>query len=227
MENRELWDRLRTPPDDALREIRGGRLKGKKDINPVWRMEAMTEAFGTCGIGWRYDVTDIIFRDGSDGQVVCMVRVDLQVRQGEAWSEIIPGVGGSMFIENEKGGLYTNDEALKMAVTDALSVAMKALGVAADVYRGLFDGKHSRPRSDNGNRPAPNGGARRPDTRLVCPTCNHSGMWPNLASPPDATKDNFRCADRSCAVTVWAMDKQTGDTNPGFVYLWEIHQGAS
>ena len=35
---------------------------------------------------------------------------------------------------NERGGFYANDEAYKMATTDAISVACKNLGIAADVY---------------------------------------------------------------------------------------------
>lgn len=34
----------------------------------------------------------------------------------------------------EKNGMYTSDEAYKMAYTDAISVACKSLGMAADVY---------------------------------------------------------------------------------------------
>ena len=36
----------------------------------------------------------------------------------------------------EKSGMYTSDECYKMALTDAMSVACKALGVAADVFTG-------------------------------------------------------------------------------------------
>ena len=43
-------------------------------------------------------------------------------------------------VVKESGGLHINDEAYKMAVTDALSVALKMLGVGADVYMGLYDG---------------------------------------------------------------------------------------
>ncbi len=45
-----------------------------------------------------------------------------------------------MFVINEKRGIHTNDECFKMAITDALSVAMKQLGMAADIYMGLWDG---------------------------------------------------------------------------------------
>ena len=50
------------------------------------------------------------------------------------WSKPIVGVGGSMFIAKEKSGPYTSDEAYKMALTDAISVSCKALGIAADIY---------------------------------------------------------------------------------------------
>jgi len=39
-----------------------------------------------------------------------------------------------MLVDLEKGKLVPNDEAFKMALTDAISVACKAIGVAADVY---------------------------------------------------------------------------------------------
>lgn len=47
----ELYERLRAVPDSAKREISAGRLKGKTDINPMWRIKALTEAFGPCGFG--------------------------------------------------------------------------------------------------------------------------------------------------------------------------------
>ncbi|MFH4181117.1 hypothetical protein WDA55_23970, partial [Acinetobacter baumannii] len=40
----------------------------------------------------------------------------------------------------QKGKLVAIDEGYKKAVTDALGVAFKAIGVAADVYLGNFDG---------------------------------------------------------------------------------------
>ena len=50
------------------------------------------------------------------------------------WSDAIQGTGGSSEVSMESKGAYVSDECYKMALTDALSVAMKALGVAADVY---------------------------------------------------------------------------------------------
>ena len=97
----------------------------------------MTEAFGPCGKGWVYKIDKLWTEPGPEGQVMAFALVSIQVGED---GQVIPGIGGSAMIAQEKGGLRGNDEAYKMAVTDALSVAMKALGVAADVYMGLWDG---------------------------------------------------------------------------------------
>ena len=136
MDNLEIWNRVKRPPESALKPILAGRLRGKTDISPQWRLQVMTEVFGPCGKGWTYKIDDLWTEPGSDGQVFAFAKVTLKI--GE--SQIVPGVGGAMLVVKEKEGLHSNDEAFKMAVTDALSVAMKALGVAADIYLGLWDG---------------------------------------------------------------------------------------
>ena len=140
MENKEIWDALKQPPPSALRAIMGGRLKGKTDISPQWRYEAMTEKFGPIGVGWKYTIDRLWSEPGPDDQMFAFAQVTLYFKNGDEWSEAIPGIGGSMLVEKETSGPHANDEAYKMAVTDALSVAMKMLGVAADVYAGKWDG---------------------------------------------------------------------------------------
>jgi len=132
--NLKIYDAVRKVPTEAQKEIRGGRLKGMTDINPMWRIKVLTEQFGPCGIGWKYESVGREFREGSDGQVAVFVDILLRYWTGEKWSEPIPGTGGSMFIVSETKGLFTSDECVKMATTDAISVAAKALGVGADVY---------------------------------------------------------------------------------------------
>lgn len=146
MGNLDIWEKLRRPPAEALTPITGGRLKGMTDINPQWRMKAMTEQFGPCGQGWKYTIDKLWLESGSDGQVVAFAQVSLfwwgTFKNESMFFGPIPGIGGSMFIENESKGPHTSDEAYKMAVTDALSVAMKALGMGADVYSGQMNSKY-------------------------------------------------------------------------------------
>lgn len=139
-ERLEIWDLLEKPPETALKKITGGRLNGKTDINPQWRLKVMTQTFGPVGIGWRYTIDDLWTAPGDNGQTVAFARVTVYYKYGEEWSQGVPGIGGSMLISKEREGMYTNDEAYKMATTDALSVALKALGVAAAIYEGRYDG---------------------------------------------------------------------------------------
>lgn len=148
MNNLDTWNKLKQPPTTALKSIGAGRLKGKSDINPQWRYQAMTEAFGMCGVGWKYEIVKVWTEAGANNtfafaQVNLYVRVNNQPdgdALGSKWSDPIPALGGSMLIQKESAGLHDNDEAFKMATTDALGTAMKMLGVAADIYLGNYDG---------------------------------------------------------------------------------------
>lgn len=138
MENLSLYNKYRKVPATAKKEITAGRLKGFTDINPMWRIKCLTEEFGPCGIGWYYEITEKNVIPGDNGQAVCVVQINLYFKikdeAGEKWSYPIVGIGGSSFISKEKSGLYTSDECFKSALTDAISVACKALGIGADVY---------------------------------------------------------------------------------------------
>lgn len=133
MGNLDYYNKLKVVPQQALRPIQSGRLRGKHDINPMWRIKAMTEQFGVCGIGWKYIITKQWTETfGSEVKAYC--NIDLFIKVNGEWSDAIQGTGGSSEVSMESKGAYVSDECYKMALTDALSVAMKALGVAADVY---------------------------------------------------------------------------------------------
>ena len=139
MSNKAIWDKLRTPPPDALKKIKAGRLKGMSDISPQWRYEIMTEVFGACGIGWRFEIEKTWTDQGSDGQIFAFSQVFIQYRDKGEWSQKVQGIGGSMLVAKERAGLHCSDEAFKMATTDAIGTALKMIGVAADVYAGKCD----------------------------------------------------------------------------------------
>lgn len=132
-----LYSAFRAVPQNAQRSITGGRLKGKTEINPMWRIKALTEVFGPCGIGWKYEIVKKWLEPCENtGEVAAFVDINLYFldKSTGAWSEAIPGTGGSMFCANERNGPNCSDECYKMALTDALSVAAKAIGVGADIY---------------------------------------------------------------------------------------------
>ena len=134
MSNLELWEKVRACPKEAQRTITGGRLNNFTDISPIWRMKVLTEQFGPCGFGWYYEITDKWNEADGLGQIATFVQINLYVKNGDEWSKPIVGMGGSAFVKKEGSNLHTSDEAYKMALTDAISVSCKALGIAADIY---------------------------------------------------------------------------------------------
>ena len=143
-ENLKIYNAVRVVPTEAKRSITGGRLKGKTEINPMWRIKTLTDQFGPCGIGWYYEVTKQ-WLEPSGNEVAAFVNINLYIKVAGEWSKPIPGVGGAMFVENQKSGAYVSDECYKMATTDAISVACKQLGIGADVYWDADKTKYTDP----------------------------------------------------------------------------------
>lgn len=141
----DIYNKMKTPPADALKKIDAGTLKGKTNIDPQWRIQVMTETFGLCGVGWKFNVLDTKVEQCPEGQRLVYMQISLQVKSPEGeWSEPIYAWGGDVIVDKNKNGLVPNDEAYKMCLTDALGGAMRYLGVAADVYQGKFDNKYER-----------------------------------------------------------------------------------
>lgn len=145
MSNLDLYNKVRAVPAEAQKPISGGRLNGKTDINPMWRIKALTEQFGMCGIGWYPEVLRQWTETGANGEVAAFCNINLYVKVGDEWSKPIFGTGGSALIAKESKGLNTSDECYKMALTDAISVACKHLGFGADIYWEKDRSKYDKP----------------------------------------------------------------------------------
>lgn len=153
MENLKIYEQVRSVPTEAKKNIGGGRLKGMTDINPMWRIKKLTEVFGVCGIGWKYEIVNKWVETAmAKDEITANVEIKLYIRDEDGeWSDPIPGIGGSMLVASEQNGLYVNDECYKMALTDAISVACKALGMGADVYWEKDTTKYNDTKKDNFN----------------------------------------------------------------------------
>ena len=141
MDNMTIYNKVRSVPETALK-IQAGRLKGKSDINPMWRLKTLTKHL-VYGSGWKYEITKQWIEEGDNNEA--FVNINLYIKHEGEWSAAIPGTGGSMFVAKESKGHYTSDECFKMALTDAISVACKALGVGADVYWNKDKTKYYKP----------------------------------------------------------------------------------
>jgi hypothetical protein len=148
MDNLSIYNKYREVPKEAKKEIKGGRMNGKTDINPMWRIKCLTEQYGPCGEGWYYKPVKKWLEAHGD-EVAAFVDIELFVRVGGEWSMPISGTGGSMFAAKEKSGIYVSDECFKMATTDAISVVCKQLGFGANTYWQSNRSKYDKPKQND------------------------------------------------------------------------------
>ena len=103
-ENLALYNRVREVPQEAKKDITAGRLKGKTDINPLWRIQTLTREFGPAGIGWYTEIVEKRIEE-SGGEKALYLHLRLFVKMNGEWSAPIEGFGGAMIVSKEKGGI--------------------------------------------------------------------------------------------------------------------------
>ena len=176
--NLAIYNQVRSVPADALSPIAGGPLKGKSNIAPQWRFQRLTELFGPAGIGWKIEQVARWTESTGQGEVAVFCEVNLYIKQNGEWSSPVFGQGGNMLMRRSTewvngqpvSVIHIDDEAYKKAYTDAVSVACKSLGFAADVYYKQDETKYGTFRQESpvpqsGSQSAPQGNQAWPWTQ--------------------------------------------------------------
>jgi hypothetical protein len=136
-ENMRIWDAVsKTDPKHTKPFKRAGGFQGTA-IKPIWLTKRLTEQFGPAGIGWGMDEPTFQTVAAMD-EILVFCTVALWYADGEKRGTVY-GVGGDKVLGKNKYGPFTNDEAFKASYTDALSNAMKQIGMGADIHMGLFE----------------------------------------------------------------------------------------
>lgn len=151
-ENLRIYEQARAVPQEAQKAFNNGRFSGT-DINPMWRIKKLTELFGPVGFGWYTEVISQRSERLDDDTLMATVDIHLYVWNGEAWSKPIYGTGANTLVSKTKSGRMVSDEGYKMAYTDALSVACKALGIGANVYWDKDPTKYTTPQQKPQQKP--------------------------------------------------------------------------
>ena len=147
MSNTDLWDSVeKTDPKHTKGFSRGGGFKGTA-TNATYLAKKATERFGPCGTGWGLNVLSEEVMQGAplivgDAQVGSELIHKLHVRlwyvldgkRGE-----VEHFGQTQFVGKNKNGFYTDEEAPKKSMTDAMSKCLSLLGFSADIHMGLYD----------------------------------------------------------------------------------------
>ena len=147
MSNTDLWDSVcRTDPAYTKEFKKGGGFRGTA-VNPTYLVRCATEKFGPCGIGWGYEVEseELLYgapvKDDQGNETVTQVhKIRLKlwyVHEGQRGE--VTHYGQTDFVGKDKWGLFTDEEAPKKSLTDALTKCLSMLGFAGDVHLGLYD----------------------------------------------------------------------------------------
>lgn len=145
--NLELWDSVtKTDPKYTKSFSRTGGFKGTA-INAIYLARLATDKFGPMGIGWGLEVVEESYAEGApiivDGAAACKetvhkIRAKLWYKLGDERGEVTQ-YGLTTFIGKNKYGPYTDEEAPKKSLTDAMTKCLSLLGFSADVHIGLYD----------------------------------------------------------------------------------------
>lgn len=167
--NLQVWDQACITDRAHTKQFtRGGGFSGTA-INQTYLIRKATEMWGAMGGAWGVEIIEQGLMQGqpltvedyseeyattADGVVVVtkketttrvigheqihFVRVKLHYPSGDSVG-VVEHFGQTTFVGQNKRGPFTDEEAPKKSLTDAIGKALSMLGFSADVYLGTFD----------------------------------------------------------------------------------------
>lgn len=142
--NLNLWQQVeKTDPAFTKPFSRGGGFRGTA-TNATYLARKATEMFGPMGIGWGVEILDEDIMQGAaldergNHELIHKVRVKLWYMLADQRGEVVQ-FGQTQFVGRNKNGLYTDEEAPKKSLTDAMSKCLSLLGFSADIHLGRYD----------------------------------------------------------------------------------------
>jgi len=141
-DNLSLWHQVEKTPIEQTKPITGKSYSGTSP-KPHYLVQKATETFGPCGIGWGFTVDERIEQgamyDSGDFERMHIAKVKVWYKWDGERGEV-EHIGGTPFSGRRKNGTpYTDEDAPKKSVTDALVKALSMIGFAGDIFMGRYD----------------------------------------------------------------------------------------
>jgi len=137
-DNLALWQAVEKTPPAHTKPITGKSYQGTSP-NPHYLVHKATETFGPCGIGWGFTIEDERVEEGAGGERLHVARVKVWYEWNGKRGEV-EHIGGTQFSGTRKNGTpFTDEDAPKKSVTDALIKALSMIGFAGDIFMGRYD----------------------------------------------------------------------------------------
>lgn len=137
-DNLALWHQVETTPASQTKEITGKSYRGTSP-KPYYLVKKATETFGPIGIGWGFTIEDERIEEGAGGERMSIARVKVWFKWNGERGEV-EHIGGTSFSGVRASGKpFTDEDAPKKSVTDALVKALSMIGFAGDIFMGRYD----------------------------------------------------------------------------------------
>ena len=145
--NMQLWDSVKTTDKKYTKTQQ---LDGRNvtSINGMYIVQRATEAFGPIGKGWGYDILVDRFDQGAPitgKDAVLLGYEQVHTIQIKLWyvrggkRNHVTHYGHTPFVRKSQYGPYTDFDAPKKSLTDAIKKSLSLVGFSADVHMGMFE----------------------------------------------------------------------------------------
>ena len=139
----DIWGAGFAVPREHVKQITGKSYSGDSP-RPHWVVQRLTEIFGPCGLGWGNKILSSTIHPplGEGKTAIHSAHVGLWYVADGVRSELVEAIGATEFSGVRKNGTpYADDDAFKKSVTDGLVKAASLLGVAGEIFMGLYNAK--------------------------------------------------------------------------------------
>ncbi len=142
-----LWESVKTT-DQKFTKTQPLDGRPVTSINGLYLVQRATETFGPLGKGWGYEVLVDRFDQGApitgkDGLVIAHEQVHtIQIKlwyQHGGKRNSVTHYGHTPFVRKSQYGCFTDFDAPKKSLTDAIKKCLSMLGFSADVHLGMFE----------------------------------------------------------------------------------------
>lgn len=138
MSNTDLWNAVERTDPNHVKAITGKSYQGTSP-KPHYLVKKATETFGPCGIGWGFNIVSERIEEGAGGERMHIAHVRVWYKWNGERGEV-EHVGGTQFSGTRSSGKpFTDEDAPKKSVTDALVKALSMIGFAGDIFIGRYD----------------------------------------------------------------------------------------
>jgi hypothetical protein len=142
-----IWNRVSKTDQGYTKPIVGKPYRGTT-VNVTYLIRRATEVFGPIGLGFGWEIDDERIEDGADGVRIHIVRLRFWYVLDGKRGEVVQ-FGQTAFVSKNKNGLFTDEDAPKKSVTDAIGKCLSYLGFSADIYTGEWDdNRHASTRDE-------------------------------------------------------------------------------